>query len=118
MAGAATLPCGAAASGVITACSGAGTIEFSVKKLNYGIARVAFNAGDHSDPRACQRTERTGTYSSADHNIDRTAYQQKTEFFVSSTFGVEIFSLRNFAVRDGKQLKLIGFSEMLENIVA
>lgn len=102
MAGAASVPCGTAALSVTTACGGFRAFEIPFEKLNYGIAGVAFDSGDNSDSCACQRTERTGTYSSADHNIDRTAYQQKTEFFVSSTFGVEIFSLRNFAVRDGK----------------
>ena len=109
---------GTAASGVIAACGGAGAFEFPFEKLSYGIVGVSFNAGDYSDSRAGQCSERSRADPPADHDVDRAAYQQKTEFFVSGISGDEIFSLRNFAIGDGKYLKLIRFAEMLKNIAA
>ena len=64
------MPCGTAASGVMSARGGVGACEFSGEKLNYGIIGVAFNAGKHPDSRPCERTERTRTDSAADDNID------------------------------------------------
>lgn len=118
MAGAASVPCGTAALSVTTACGGFRAFEIPFEKLNHGIVGVAFDSGDNSDSCTCQRTERTRADPPADDDIDRAAYQQKTKFFVSGIFGDEIFSLRNFAIGDGKYLKLIRFPEMLKNIAA